>query len=197
MERDHGLAPLDHHLVDGLDLVHRVHGAPRVALLHFAPVDVELGGTGQAVEAGDVLIVGRVAPEVLVVDDGQMALLDGHPSELAVVGMDHGALARLPAHGHQLEGLVAEDEVPRVHVVAKVEVAVEGPGVDRRLQAELEHTIPSDRLSLERFQVVDVLADRQELLAHVFVYGQCVPPPAAVSTAFPAALASRPRPTVP
>src|SRR5881396_1892170 len=86
VERDHGLAPLDDHLVDGLDLVHRVHGAPRVALLHFPPVDVELGGPGQAVEAGDVLIVGRVAPEVLVVDHGQMALLDGHPSELAVMG---------------------------------------------------------------------------------------------------------------
>jgi hypothetical protein len=48
-----------------------------------------------------------------------------------------------------------------------VEVAVEGPGVDGRFQAELEHTIPGDGLSLERFQVVDVLADRQELLAHV------------------------------
>src|SRR4051812_24702064 len=47
VERDGGLLALDDHLVDGLDLVHRVHRATRIALLDLAAVDVDLGGPGQ------------------------------------------------------------------------------------------------------------------------------------------------------
>ena len=95
-----------------------------------------------------------------------MALLHGHPPELPVVGVDDRPLPRLPAHRHQLDGLVAEDEVPRVHVVAEEHVAVEGRGIDRGLQAEVEQPVARDGLALEGAQVVDVLTHGKDLLGH-------------------------------
>src|SRR6266705_580001 len=49
VQGDHLFLPLHHHLVDGLDLVHGVDRAVRVALMDLAPEEVQLGGPREAI----------------------------------------------------------------------------------------------------------------------------------------------------
>ena len=87
--------------------------------------ELEFGGSAEAVNVDDVLVLGGVAASVLEFVSGDLALGDGHPAELSVVGVDGGLLARRPSDGHDLEEVVAVDEVASVEAVTPPDVVFE------------------------------------------------------------------------
>jgi hypothetical protein len=105
------------------DLVHRLLG-------------VNLGGRREAV---DVEGVGRLDARVgaPLVAFGDAIVLHAqsphghrHPAVLVVVVVYLRTLPHVPAHGHEFEEGVLEDEVARVVVAAEVRVAAERVGLD-------------------------------------------------------------------
>lgn len=64
-------------------------------------------GFAEAVDVDDVLVLGGVAADVVIFVGEDFTLRDGHPAELAVVGVDGGLLTGRPADGHDVEEVVA------------------------------------------------------------------------------------------
>jgi hypothetical protein len=128
----------------------RSHYRASGAGLDFAD-DFEVGvvGAGQTINSDDVLIFGMIAAEPFVINDGQIAALSDHPTELSVVRMDGGALSGLPANGHHLEQIVAVDQVARVKLVVEEDVWRERRVGDPHTRTEIEHSVARDEALLE------------------------------------------------
>src|SRR5437667_1520290 len=80
-------------LVDALQLVHAIDGAAGGAADRVQPVELNACGARQAIDAHDILMLRTVAAHILVVMHRSLALRDGHPAKLSVVGVDGSLLA--------------------------------------------------------------------------------------------------------
>jgi len=104
------------------DFVDRLHG---IDVGGMSSVEiVELGGNDVA---GALCVVAVIDAIVL---DAEAAYGRGHPTILAAVIVDAAVLADVPAEGHALEQIVAEDEVARVISFGEKAISFEALGMN-------------------------------------------------------------------
>src|SRR4051812_35447351 len=86
-----GVGVLD--LMDGLEFVYRVDVAAGSAMHGADALHFDLRGAGKTVEPDHVLVLRLITFQIVVVVNVYFALHHRHPSQGAVVSVDHGALA--------------------------------------------------------------------------------------------------------